>query len=99
MLRERLKEITCLYEIRRGMGLELTIDKACQNIFEHLIPAMRFPEIATAVIELDGKRFASRNLDQSLANELQSEIVLMIKYVLSVVQTKLIHRVCFTSGD
>ena len=74
MLRERLKEITCLYEIRRGMGLELTIDKACQNIFEHLIPAMRFPEIATAVIELDGKRFASRNLDQSLANELQSEI-------------------------
>lgn len=74
MLRERLKEITCLYEIRRGMGLELTIDKACQNIFTHLIPAMRFPEIATAVIELDGKRFTSRNLDQRFANELQSEI-------------------------
>ena len=58
-LQERLKEITCLYEIRRGMGLELSMDGACQQIFEHLIPAMQFPEIATAVIELDGKRFAS----------------------------------------
>ena len=34
-----LKEITCLYEIRRGMGLELSVDNVCQHIFEHLIPA------------------------------------------------------------
>ena len=42
-LQERLKEITCLYEIRRGMGLELSLDHACQHIFKHLIPAMQFP--------------------------------------------------------
>ncbi|SEL50270.1 sensor histidine kinase [Nitrosovibrio tenuis] len=74
LLRERLKEITCLYEIRRGMGLELSIDGACQQIFEHLIPAMQFPEIATAVIELDGRRFTSANHGQGLTHELQSKI-------------------------
>src|SRR6188768_4007159 len=73
-LRERLKEITCLYEIRRGMGLELSVEIVCQNIFEHLIPAMQFPEIATAMIELDGRRFTSENHGQGLTHELQSKI-------------------------
>jgi signal transduction histidine kinase len=73
-LRERLKEITCLYEIRHGMGLELSIDGACQQIFAHLIPAMQFPDIATAVIELDGRRFTSENHGQGLTHELQSKI-------------------------
>ncbi|KIO48140.1 sensor histidine kinase [Nitrosospira sp. NpAV] len=73
-LRERLKEITCLYEIRRGMGLELPVDNVCQQIFEHLIPAMQFPEIATAMIELDGRRFTSENHGQGLTHELQSKI-------------------------
>lgn len=70
ILRERLKEITCLYEIRRGMSSELSIDKVCQNIFTHLIPAMQFPEITTAVVELDGKRFDSRNHEQDPASDL-----------------------------
>ncbi len=61
VLHERLKEITCLYEIRRGMGLELSVDEVCEQIFEHLVPAMQFPEMASAVIELDGTAFASRN--------------------------------------
>ncbi|MGH8683727.1 MAG: histidine kinase, partial [Nitrosospira sp.] len=74
VLRERLKEITCLYEIRRGMGLELSMDSVCQQIFEHLLPAMQFPEIATAMIELDGKRFTSKNHGQGLTHELQSTI-------------------------
>ena len=73
-LSERLKEITCLYEIRRGMGLELSVDNVCQQIFEHLIPAMQFPEIATAVIELDGRRFTSDNHGQGRKHELHSKI-------------------------
>jgi signal transduction histidine kinase len=73
-LRERLKEITCLYEIRRGMGLELSLDNVCQHIFEHLIPAMQFPEIASAMIELDGRRFTSDNHGQGRRHELQSKI-------------------------
>lgn len=72
-LRERLKEITCLYGIRRGMTLELSIDDACQNIFEHLIPAVQFPEIATAVIELDGWQFSSGNYQQHSGHLVQSK--------------------------
>lgn len=75
LLHVRLKEITCLYEIRRGMGLELSMDEVSQHIFEHLIAAMQFPEIATAVIEIHGKRFISQNQDQSLANKFQSRII------------------------
>jgi signal transduction histidine kinase len=73
-LGERLKEITCLYEIRHGMGVELSLDNVCQQIFEHLIPAMQFPEIATAIIELDGRRFTSGNHDEGLTHELKSKI-------------------------
>src|SRR5688500_13820759 len=73
-LRERLKEITCLYEIRRGLGSELSVENVCQQIFEHLIPAMQFPEIATAMIELDGRRFTSENHVQGPTHEMQSKI-------------------------
>ena len=61
LLQLRLKEITCLYEIRRSMGMELAIEDVCQIIFKYLIPAMRYPENAIAVIELEGKQFSSEN--------------------------------------
>lgn len=73
-LRKRLREITCLYEIRRGMGLDFSVDNICQNIFEHLIPALQYPKIATAVIELDGWRFTSGKYEQSFTNPLLSKI-------------------------
>jgi signal transduction histidine kinase len=73
-LQERLKEITCLYEIRRSLGLELSLDNVCQHIFAHLIPALQFPESATAMIELDDKRFTSENHAQGLTHKLQSNI-------------------------
>ncbi|WP_394808114.1 ATP-binding protein [Nitrosomonas sp.] len=73
LLRERLKEISCLYEIRRGIGIESSIDNVCQNIFENLIPAVQFPKIATAVIELDGWRFTSGKYTQDLIPQLQSK--------------------------
>lgn len=76
-LRERLKEITCLYEIRRGIGMESSIDNVCQNIFEHLIPAVQYPEFATAVIELDGWRYASAKYGQNLAHQLPSKTKLI----------------------
>ncbi|PSJ17461.1 histidine kinase [Nitrosomonas supralitoralis] len=73
LLHERLKEITCLYEIRRGIGMESSIDNVCLNIFEHLIPAMQFPKIASAVIELNGWRYSSGKFDSETGNRLQSK--------------------------
>lgn len=72
-LRERLKEITCLYEIRRNIGLELSADTMCQIIFKYLIPAVQYPEMATAVIELDGWRFTSGKSDPSLTHQVASK--------------------------
>ncbi|WP_295626900.1 ATP-binding protein [uncultured Nitrosomonas sp.] len=73
LLRERLKEITCLYEIRRGIGMESSIDNVCQNIFEHLIPAMQFPNMASAVIELNGWKFTIGKFDPETRHRLQSK--------------------------
>lgn len=73
-LRKRLKEITCLYEIRRGMGLDLSVDNVCQHIFEHLIPAMQFPKDVIAVIELDSWRYTSRKYDEVLTHLLPSKV-------------------------
>jgi diguanylate cyclase (GGDEF)-like protein/PAS domain S-box-containing protein len=63
MLRERLKESSCLYAIRHDMELGLPVDEFCQKVVAHLTGAMQLPEIATAVIELDGRRFTSEKYD------------------------------------
>ena len=72
LLHARLNEITCLYEIRRSMGMELSLEDVCLSIFKYLIPAMQFPEIATAVIEINDKQFTSKDLDQNLVSKLPS---------------------------
>ncbi|GKS68086.1 hypothetical protein W03_00900 [Nitrosomonas sp. PY1] len=74
LLNERLKEMTCLYEIRRGIGAESLIDNVCQTIFTHLIRALQFPEIATAVIELNGWRFTSGKYDPNTGQRFFSKI-------------------------
>ena len=69
LLHARLKEITCLYEIRRSMGIELSLEDVCLSIFKYLIPALQYPEIAAAVIDVNGKHFTSRNENQNQLNQ------------------------------
>ncbi len=69
LLHARLKEITCLYEIRRSMGVELSLEDVCFSIFKYLIPALQYPEIATAVIDVNDKHFTSRNENQNNINQ------------------------------
>ena len=54
------------------MGSELPLEDISRQIFDHLIPAMHFPAIASAMIELDGKRFTSENYREGNTNELQA---------------------------
>ena len=77
VLRERFKEITGLYESRRRMGPELPVEDICRQIFDHLIPAMHFPVMASAVIELDGRRFTSGNFREGSTHQLQSNIAVL----------------------
>ena len=59
-LRERVKELTCLYGIGRIAQLAgLSLDEALQRVVELLPPAWQFPEIACARIMLDGRAFTT----------------------------------------
>ncbi len=74
VLGERVKELTCLYEVNRDMQEELPIDELCRRVIEHLVPAMQFPEITVPVIELEDRRFASERYSERLSHGLQAEI-------------------------
>jgi PAS domain S-box-containing protein len=73
-LRERTKELICLYVVSRDIQEDLPIDELCRRAVEHLIAAMQFPEITVPVIELNGKRFTSENYTAGLAPLLDAEI-------------------------
>jgi PAS domain S-box-containing protein len=73
-LRERMKELACLYAVSRDMQEDLSIDELCRRAVEHLVSAMQFPEITVAVIELNGKRFTSENYAEGLSHGLHTQI-------------------------
>lgn len=75
-LRERLKEMTCLYEIGNNLKSELSIQEICQIVFKHLIAAMQYPDDASALIDLDGTQYMSSNFKCEYTHFLQSKIEL-----------------------
>ena len=59
-LRERIKELTCLYGISKiSDNPDVPLDHILQNIVELLPPAWQFPEIASARIKLWDKIFTT----------------------------------------
>jgi two-component system, NtrC family, sensor kinase len=62
-LRERLKELTCLYGIAQVIeDPGITIDQALSRIVELLPPSWQYSDIAAARIVLDNKPCASRGI-------------------------------------
>jgi two-component system NtrC family sensor kinase len=65
-LRERVKELTCLYGIAHVMQRpDMDVNAALQAIVELLPPAWQFPEIACAHIVLDDREFVTRRFRKS----------------------------------
>ncbi|MBP1699268.1 MAG: cph1 4, partial [Deltaproteobacteria bacterium] len=59
-LRERVKELTCLYSIARlAAQRDLSTGEILQRIVRVLPPAWLYPEIAHARITLNGASFAT----------------------------------------
>ena len=59
-LRERIKELTCLYSIARLMGHpERSVDELLQAAAELLPPGWLYPDSAFGRIELDGRSYLS----------------------------------------
>ena len=66
-LRERVKELTCLYGIAKsGAHPELSLDEVIQNIAELLPPGWLYPEIARGRITFNGKSYHSRGFSEGL---------------------------------
>jgi two-component system, cell cycle sensor histidine kinase and response regulator CckA len=75
-LQERLKEMACLYAIRRDMSLDLTLDQLCPRIVEHLAAGMQFPDLSVPFIELDNTQFTSEKYRPELNHYLGTDIIL-----------------------
>ena len=56
-LRERVKELTCLHQIRNDVHENLSVEELCPRILGHLARAMAFPEVTSPRIELCDRRF------------------------------------------
>ncbi len=66
-LRERVKELTCLYGIARLVARsDVPLENMLQSIVELLPPAWLYPEIATARIMFDGDSYTAPNFQEGL---------------------------------
>jgi signal transduction histidine kinase len=74
-LRERVKELSCLFEISRLVSLtDASLDHIFQSTADLLPPAWLHPEVASARIEFDGRSFKSRGYQEGVAS-LRAEII------------------------
>jgi len=65
-LRERIKELTCLYGIARIVAqTDISLDKILRSITELLPPAWLYPEITSARIVLDGHEYSTRQFQEN----------------------------------
>ncbi|MXS82519.1 EAL domain-containing protein [Nitrosomonas oligotropha] len=74
ILHERLKERTCLYAIRREMEQDLSVGELCERIFDHLIPAMQFPDHAACMISIYEQRYTSNHYNEDLTHGIFARI-------------------------
>ena len=65
-LRERVKELTCLYGIARlSAQPTLSVEEFLRRVVALLPPAMQYPEITVARVELDGVPYATEEYQET----------------------------------
>ena len=75
-LRERVKELSCLYDIARlGANPGISLEHMLQSIAELLPSAWLYPEIAFSRIVLDGHVYASSNFKEGRQRQVSEIIV------------------------
>ena len=61
-LRERVKELNCLYDISSfGTGTDFSLDAVLQAVIDFIPPAFQYPEITCARIVFDRYEFTTKN--------------------------------------
>ena len=75
-LRERVKELSCLYEISKVAENEnLSLEEMLQQIVNLIPPAWQFPEITIGQIFLDGKKYTSKENAEERSSQ-SSDIII-----------------------
>lgn len=76
-LRERIKELECLYNI--GYEIEYNQDLATilLNSTEHLVKGFQFPEITIAFFVLDGKTYSKTEIPADMLNHVMCEDIIV----------------------
>jgi len=75
-LRERVKELGCLYRISQVSGGSIgSPDEVFQHIVELIPPAWQYPNIASARIVLDGKRYETRGFNEDCVRQTSEVLV------------------------
>jgi two-component system NtrC family sensor kinase len=75
-VRERIKELTCLYGIAKlAARTDLSLDQILQRIAELLPPAWLYPEIASGKIRLNGHSYITPGFREGLYNQKSNIVV------------------------
>ena len=73
-LKERIKELNCLYDISRfGANTDFSLDAILQAVIDFIPPAFQYPEITCARISFDRYAFTTKNFKDTrwkLAHEI-----------------------------
>ena len=76
-LRERVKELECLYSISRALESGKSLDKALEKTAHHIKEGFQFPKHILVIIELDNKLFGdTEGLTKKHYNEMDVDITL-----------------------
>ena len=75
-LRERVKELACLYEMAQIAGRPgISMEEILQGIADLLPPAWQYPEITMARITLDGRAYATPGFRESRQKQMAHIVV------------------------
>jgi two-component system NtrC family sensor kinase len=75
-LRERIKELTCLFEIAKLRVREhISLEDLLQGVVDLLPPAWQHPEVACARVTVDGKRYETPRPVEPLQSQIADIIV------------------------
>ena len=72
-LKERVKELTCLYNISSLNEKELTAGQLIKKSVLYLVEAVQFPSYCVAVVELDGEEYSNGSAGDT-ASSIQAEV-------------------------
>ena len=65
ILKERIKELTCLFQVSKTLGTRKTLDEIFQEIQGALVQAWQYPEITRVRVHFDGRSYGDPNFTGS----------------------------------